>query len=241
MSGDYDDYERASYPISAFLPTRRSVACDVMADSDAVVATVSYSYRGGRSEFPLAYTMTGSSKRERGDACDAEVGELLAVSRALAKLAARLEKRAQGRMRQLAAIKRHKAEIRARKAASSPPVDTASATALFTSFSGFSLRMPVISFGFVPVKPEEEATMAAGQAAHDAALAGGDTAFGESVTAKGGGKPAGGEYAAETVFPVRARFTDRYSGRARLLVLSAQGYVTMYDEESGSKIRSYYA
>lgn len=59
--------------------------------------------------------VTAFSKRERGDTFDAALGEQLAVARALRKMADKLERKANGRMRMLDSIRRHKAEIRARK------------------------------------------------------------------------------------------------------------------------------
>jgi hypothetical protein len=47
----------------------------------------------------LNFSATGSSKRERGDSYDPEIGELLATARALHKMAARMERKARGRIR----------------------------------------------------------------------------------------------------------------------------------------------
>lgn len=73
---------------------------EVLSDKDATVAYI----RLGAIE------VTGSSRRAPGDKPDPETGELLALSRAYAKLAAKLEKRANGRVNHAAEIKRHKEE-----------------------------------------------------------------------------------------------------------------------------------
>ena len=59
----------------------------------------------------------GSAHRDRSDKPDAETGELLATAQALEVLAARLRRRANGRIKHADEIKRHKAEIAARAVA----------------------------------------------------------------------------------------------------------------------------
>jgi hypothetical protein len=80
--------------------TYRQIVADVMHDNDAVVSKVAFN--GGPinayGQWALNFRATGSSKRERGDSYDAEIGELLATSRALHKLAARMERKARGRI-----------------------------------------------------------------------------------------------------------------------------------------------
>lgn len=66
----------------------------------------------------------GSAHRDRADKPDTETGELLATAAALEALAARLRKRANGRVKHADEIKRHKAEI-----ASKPPRNTDEETA----------------------------------------------------------------------------------------------------------------
>lgn len=61
----------------------------------------------------LAYGK-GSSSREPGDKADPVVGENLAVARALASLAKKLERRANGRMRHVETVKAHHEQIRLR-------------------------------------------------------------------------------------------------------------------------------
>lgn len=75
---------------------------EILSDKDAVVAYI----RLGDIE------VTGSSRRTPGDVPDRETGELLALARAYAKLASKLEKRANGRVNHAAEIKRHKEERR---------------------------------------------------------------------------------------------------------------------------------
>jgi hypothetical protein len=72
----------------------------------------------------LTATGTGSSGRERGDKFDETVGDDLAIARALRSLAARLERRARGKVNHAESIKVHKAEIAARKAAEYEPPQT---------------------------------------------------------------------------------------------------------------------
>jgi hypothetical protein len=83
----------ASYPVfspPSGYPTSVPTSASLMQDNDATVAHVGYG----------PFRASGSSKRERGDRYDPEVGELLAVSRAFHKLAARMERRANGLIKQ---------------------------------------------------------------------------------------------------------------------------------------------
>lgn len=59
----------------------------------------------------------GSAGREPGDKNDSEVGDKLALARALRSAAAHLERQANGRIRHTEEIKRHRAEIAAKMAA----------------------------------------------------------------------------------------------------------------------------
>ena len=87
-----------------------SVSLSRLTDGDRTVVEGAYhSY-----SFPSVPTR-GSAGREPGDKPDAEIGELLATARALKSLAAKLEKRAKGKMRHKEEIARHKAEIAAKK------------------------------------------------------------------------------------------------------------------------------
>jgi hypothetical protein len=123
----------------------------VLADNDATVASVTFScWPGWPKRRPVTFQATGSSKRERGDSYDEEVGELLAASRALSKLAARMERRARSRMCHLDALKRHKEQVTRRKALQSLKLD---ATEFF---------FPNVSFDFRPVLSEEQVTALGG-------------------------------------------------------------------------------
>jgi hypothetical protein len=61
-----------------------------------------------------AIVTTGSAKREPGDDYDRETGRLLATSRALEVLAARLRRKANSRIRNAEAIRQHRAQVRKR-------------------------------------------------------------------------------------------------------------------------------
>lgn len=86
---------------------------EILSDKDATVAYV----RLGNVE------VTGSSRRTPGDVPDRETGELLALARAYAKLASKLEKRANGRVNHAAEIKRHKEERKTRRSTQFPEPD----------------------------------------------------------------------------------------------------------------------
>jgi hypothetical protein len=90
--------------------TYRTLGANVMADNDATVAHVNYngSYQDKDGWHELAFDATGSSKRERGDSYDREIGELLASSRALEKMAARMKRRAKGLIRTQDSIAQHR-------------------------------------------------------------------------------------------------------------------------------------
>jgi hypothetical protein len=86
--------EQPSYSMYPAMPVQgspfRATSASVAQDNDATVASVTYG----------AFKATGSSKRERGDHYSPEIGELLASSRALHKMAARMERRANGLIKQ---------------------------------------------------------------------------------------------------------------------------------------------
>lgn len=94
-----------------------TISIHVLSDHSATVAKTSYSN---------IYNMTpplhasGSAKREPGDLYDQETGRLLATSRALEALAAKLGRQARGRIRNAAAVKGHREEIRRRAVSGDP-------------------------------------------------------------------------------------------------------------------------
>jgi hypothetical protein len=78
----------------------QNVTIVVISDKDATVARAAMDN----------ITATASAKREPGDKPDAVIGADLATARALARLAAKLERRARGRIRNADAIKTHRRE-----------------------------------------------------------------------------------------------------------------------------------
>jgi hypothetical protein len=118
------EYVTAPVPVAYPHPTGfhtmnayRLASANVMADNDATVAHVGYngSFSDKTGWHDLDFTATGSSKRERGDAYNREIGELLAVARGYEKLAARMKRRANGLIRQQDAINKHHQQIRERR------------------------------------------------------------------------------------------------------------------------------
>lgn len=89
-----------------------TVSISVLSSHGATVARASY--YGGVHNPADAITTSGEAKREPGDEHDPETGRLLASARALEALAARLRKRADSRIRNADAIRRHHEEIRKR-------------------------------------------------------------------------------------------------------------------------------
>lgn len=91
-----------------------AVRVSILADHGATVVRIVYmGFVGGRLS---SISATGSAKREPGDVPDPETGRLLATARALEALAARLRKKANGRIRNAAALKGHREEITRRAA-----------------------------------------------------------------------------------------------------------------------------
>lgn len=88
--------------------------CWVLSDKDATVAKVELYASNGETLFKKS--ATGSAKRERGDSYDQEIGDLLALGRALSKLGRKLEKQAQSKINATAAIKAHHEAIARKKA-----------------------------------------------------------------------------------------------------------------------------
>lgn len=86
------------------------IRVSVLSSHGATVARTAYWHR---QDEPL--TATGEAKREPGDEYDAETGRLLAASRALEILAGKLRRKANGRIRNADAIKRHRDQARKRK------------------------------------------------------------------------------------------------------------------------------
>ena len=87
----------------------RSISITLLAHHGATVVKVTYASPYDSS---LPLTAFGSAKREPGDAYDPETGKLLATSRALDELAAKLRKKANGRIRNADSIRRHREQIR---------------------------------------------------------------------------------------------------------------------------------
>jgi hypothetical protein len=89
-----------------------SVSISVLSSHGATVAKAVYAsvYNTG-----IPVTASGEAKREPGDDYDRETGRLLATSRALEVLAARLRRKANSRIRHAEAIKRHREEVRKRR------------------------------------------------------------------------------------------------------------------------------
>lgn len=86
-----------------------TVKIGVMSDGTRTVAEVALNNTDLRGE--------GSSQREHGDKANFSIGEKLATARALRSLAARIERRAKGEVRHAEEIKRHRAEVAAKKLA----------------------------------------------------------------------------------------------------------------------------
>ena len=68
-------------------------------DVNATVAKAVYLSARGPDDEVVIITARGSARRERGDKPDPETGELLATARALESLAAKLKRKARGRIR----------------------------------------------------------------------------------------------------------------------------------------------
>lgn len=114
------DYLRDSAPVP---PLHRAddlytISIHVLSDHSATVVKVTYSNIYDTS---LPVHATGSAKREPGDLHDPETARLLATSRALEVLAARLHRKAGSRIRSADAIRRHHEEIKARVPGQRPP------------------------------------------------------------------------------------------------------------------------
>jgi Domain of unknown function (DUF1876) len=82
--------------------TTATVTVIIMADKDVTVARANL---GGTEA-------AGSARREPGDRPDAGIGADLAVARALARLSAKLGRRARGQVRHAEAVKAHRAARR---------------------------------------------------------------------------------------------------------------------------------
>ena len=104
------DYYGESEETPQLLNPVHHFSTDILSDNDATVARVLY--QTGKTHVHV----TGSSKRERGDSYDRETGEALALARALEKLAAKLAKKAQGRIRHADSVRRHREQIAAKRA-----------------------------------------------------------------------------------------------------------------------------
>lgn len=258
MSTDYADYE--FYGQAPILPPHLSgfgVQVQVLADQDAAVAAVQASHWDAELGHPVATRTTGSSKRERGDAHDPEVGELLAVSRALRKLADKLEKKAGSRMRHLASIRAHHAVIKAARKADEAAMERAAREAttfdvaemLIKASSAARTAFGPASPGFIPRDVAERAIDAmAGPLTADVpsprpdpdpvalAMNGADVDVDVELGSDGTVAMVNGEPAS----PVRFSFIDR-QGHATRLTVAADGYVNIYDEATGNLRRGYYA
>lgn len=84
----------------------RSVDIKILTDGDRTVAEACL--------YPCVEGV-GSSSRDRADKSDPEIGEALAVARALRKIAAKLERQAAGMMKHREDIKAHRQEIADRR------------------------------------------------------------------------------------------------------------------------------
>ena len=127
MSGEPEELGLAWSPVAgdwistgAYVPPLlpeplHQVFVQVLSDKDATVAQVTSYTTDGRTTTRV--TTTGSSKRERGDSHKREIGDTLALGRALSKLGHRLEKQAQSKINEAANIKAHHEAIAVRKAA----------------------------------------------------------------------------------------------------------------------------
>ena len=83
--------------------TEYMLRVSVLPDHGATAARVTYF-----ADSTEVISATGSAKREPGDVYDPETGQLLAMSRALDRLAGKLRRRANGRVRNADTIKRHR-------------------------------------------------------------------------------------------------------------------------------------
>jgi hypothetical protein len=72
----------------------QQLSSQVLSDDNATVAKVQFTW--WLNDESIALEATGSSRRERGDARDRELGDVLATARALESLAAKLHRRARG-------------------------------------------------------------------------------------------------------------------------------------------------
>jgi len=100
----------AYYPAPA-PPDVHSVSISVLSSHGATVAKAVYAsvYSTG-----IPVSASGAAKREPGDDYDRETGKLLATSRALEILAGKLRRKANSRIRNAEAIRRHRAEVKKR-------------------------------------------------------------------------------------------------------------------------------
>lgn len=97
----------------------------VLNDGDRTVAEANLAaIYGGDAPEIRPTTRSGSAARQPGDKADEMVGDNLAVARALRSLAAKLERQANGKMRNNESNKAHREQIRAAKAGVLAPVPT---------------------------------------------------------------------------------------------------------------------
>ena len=122
------------------------VTVTTLADYNATVARVSYA--GSDVQIPLS--AAGSAKREPGDDRDSRTGRLLATSRALEVLAAKLRKKANGRIRNAAAIKQHREDIRQGKSGQRREPRPGDVTMSFRTVGPVTMVIPV------PEKQQQE-------------------------------------------------------------------------------------
>lgn len=115
---------QAPLPLLAYPPVPnpvnypyRQLTLNVHQDADVTLAQVSYAGTDDNS-----IQVSGSARREPGDASVPSIGEALATARALEKLAAKLRKKAQGEMNTAAYHRKQREKKRARTAMQ-PPMD----------------------------------------------------------------------------------------------------------------------
>lgn len=98
----------------AAVPANFDIRVSVKVDRDATVATADLNESGMPYAVPLARA-TGSAVRQREDVHDPETATLLAVSRALGKLSAKMNKKARGRIKSADSARKDRERSKARK------------------------------------------------------------------------------------------------------------------------------
>jgi hypothetical protein len=100
---------------------------------------------------------SGSAGREPGDKSDQSVGDDLALARSLRSLAARLERRANGKVRHAESCKAHRAEIAERKGTGYPrPPEEFDKKALPFDYAGAISKLFDGGGGSLPISPPHD-------------------------------------------------------------------------------------